>query len=64
LRLGPNGSGQIRDEDAEHEPVKKLVASGDIEIGAAGVRTGGLARRGSAARGEGKPNLRNRESAR
>lgn len=64
LRLGPNGSGQIRNEDAAHEPVRKLVASGDVEIDGVGTRTGSLARRGSAGRGQEKPNVRNRESAR
>jgi hypothetical protein len=64
LRLGPNGSGRIRDEDAEHKPLQKLVASGDIEIDATGVGTRGVAGRGFSGRGEGKPNVRNRESSR
>jgi hypothetical protein len=32
LHLGPLKSGQIRDEAAEYEKLKKLVAAGDIEI--------------------------------
>jgi hypothetical protein len=63
LRLGPDGSGRIRDEDAEHEPVKKLLAAGDIEIVAAGTHTG-TAGPGSTGRSQGRPNVRQRESAR
>ena len=61
LRLGPDGSGRIRDEDVEHEPVKKLIAAGDIEIVASGTRTTGP---GLTGRTQGKPNVRQRESAR
>jgi hypothetical protein len=32
LHLGPDKSGQIRDEAAEHAPVQKLVDAGEIEI--------------------------------
>ncbi|TFH27856.1 MAG: hypothetical protein E4H00_09180 [Myxococcales bacterium] len=68
LRLGPNGSGQIRDEHAEHAALQKLIAAGDIEIvttethadGVVGSATG----RGSAGRGHVKPNVRHRESDR
>lgn len=64
LRLGPDGSGRIRDEDAEHEPVKKLIADGAIEIVAPGTGAGGLGGSGSGGRGQGRPNVRQRESAR
>jgi hypothetical protein len=64
LRLGPDSSGRIRDEDVEHAPVKKLIASGAIEIVAAGTETGGLGGAGSTGRGQGRPNVRQRESAR
>jgi hypothetical protein len=36
LHLGPGKSGQIRDEDAEHAALKKLVEAGDVEIVGAG----------------------------
>lgn len=32
LRLGPRGIGQIATSAAEHQPIKKLVESGAIEI--------------------------------
>jgi hypothetical protein len=63
LRLGPDGSGRIRDEDVEHDPVKKLIAAGDIEIVADGSGRGATGP-GSASRSQGRPNVRQRESAR
>jgi hypothetical protein len=32
LHLGPMRTGQIRDQDAEHPALKKLVEAGDVEI--------------------------------
>lgn len=32
LRLGPGMSGQIRDEHAEHGPIRKLVEGGQIAL--------------------------------
>ena len=32
LHLGPKKTGQIRDEDASHAALKKLVDAGEIEI--------------------------------
>lgn len=32
LRLGPGMSGQIRDEAANHGPLRKLVEGGQIEV--------------------------------
>ena len=63
LRLGPDGSGRIRDEDAEHEPVKKLIASGAIEIVAGGTSSG-PAGADATGRNQGRPNVRQRESQR
>lgn len=43
LHLGPRKSGQVRDEDAEHARLKKLVETGTIEIfdgGTRGIATG------------------------
>ena len=39
LRLGPLKEGQIRDEHAEHPPLKKLVDKGSIEVFDAGSNT-------------------------
>jgi hypothetical protein len=64
LRLGPDGEGRIRDEDVEHEPVKKLIAGGSIEIVAPGTRTGALGASGPTGRGQARPNVRQRESTR
>jgi hypothetical protein len=64
LRLGPDGSGRIRDEDADYEPVKKLIVAGTIDVVAAGTSTGGLEGPGLTGRSQGKPNVRQRESAR
>lgn len=36
LHLGPGRTGQINADDADHPAVKKLVESGDIEIGDGG----------------------------
>lgn len=32
LHLGPGKSGQIADHAIDHEPLKKLIAAGDIEV--------------------------------
>jgi hypothetical protein len=41
LHLGPKKSGQIRNEDAEHAGVKKLVEAGQIEVVEGGHRESG-----------------------
>ena len=53
LRLGPGKAGQIRDEDADADAVKKLVEAGALEMhhggghaAGGGTSGGGLARGG------------------
>jgi len=41
LRLGPNTTGQIRDDDAERPAVKRMLDAGEIEIVAAGAHGSG-----------------------
>ncbi len=57
LHLGPGKSGQIATEAAEHAALKKLVASGEIEVVEAGdepdAAGGGGPRSGGAAQGHG-----------
>lgn len=40
LRLGPGKSGQIRDEDADGDALKKLVEAGDLEVHQGEIHTG------------------------
>jgi hypothetical protein len=53
LHLGPGKAGQIRDEDAEHPPLKKLSEAGSIGITDAQHQEGGGATGGSSSRGTG-----------
>jgi hypothetical protein len=48
LHLGPLKTGQIRDQDAEHPAVKKLVEGGEIEIFDGASQAGGAASGGGA----------------
>lgn len=41
LHLGPKKTGQIRNEDADHPAVKKLVEAGTIEVVEGGRRDSG-----------------------
>lgn len=43
LHLGPKKTGQIRNEDAEHPAVKKLVEAGEIEVVEGGHRESSVA---------------------
>jgi hypothetical protein len=43
LHLGPKKTGQIRDEDATHVGVQKLVEAGEIEVVDGGQREVGVA---------------------
>lgn len=49
LHLNPNQTGQISHHAVDHEPLKKLVEAGDLEI----LGEGGKAAEGSAEAGEG-----------
>jgi len=65
LHLGPGKSGQIRDEDANHAGLKKLVEAGKLEIVEGGQHeagvTGGTTAPHEATHGFGKANFRQRK---
>jgi len=65
LHLGPSKSGQIRDEDADHASLKKLVEGGKLEILEGGTHESGLAGGTTApheaTHGFGKANFRQRK---
>jgi hypothetical protein len=65
LHLGPGKSGQIRDEDADHASLKKLLDAGKLELFDGGQReasvTGGITAPHEATHGFGKANFRQRK---
>jgi hypothetical protein len=65
LHLGPGKSGQIRDEDADHASLKKLLDAGKLELFEGGHReasvTGGITAPHEATHGFGKANFRQRK---
>ena len=65
LHLGPGKSGQIRDEDASHAGLKKLVEGGQLELIDGGHRessvTGGTTAPHEATHGFGKASFRQRK---
>jgi hypothetical protein len=65
LHLGPGKFGQIRDEDANHAALKKLVDAGQLEIVEGGQHessvAGGTTAPHEATHGFGKANFRQRK---
>jgi len=65
LHMGPGKSGQIRDEDADHAGLKKLVEAGKLELVEGGHHdagvAGGTTAPHAATQGLGKANFRQRK---
>jgi hypothetical protein len=68
VRLGPGKAGQIRDEDADGDAIKKLVEAGDLEVHQGEVSTGSGSGPGgvhkAGGHGQGKATFRQRKGDR